>query len=72
MPLFIAPVGVNLKVINIKLETKTKKHLQNLGLTIDSIIQIVSQEGRGTVLNLLGSRVALDHDLASKIYVSTL
>ena len=55
MPLVVAPIGRELRVIKILTDEKTKKHLENLGITICSI-----KDGR----------LALDKSVATKIFVA--
>ena len=42
MPIFIAPHNVDLQVVKILLDPSTKKHLENLGITIGSKLQVLS------------------------------
>ena len=41
MPLVVAPVGKDVRVVKILADEKTKKHLENLGITIDSVIRVI-------------------------------
>ena len=45
MPLVVAPVGKDVRVVKILADEKTKKHLENLGITIDSVIRVISASG---------------------------
>lgn len=49
MPLVVAPVGKDVRVVKILADEKTKKHLENLGITIDSVIRVISASG-GSVI----------------------
>ena len=49
MPLVFAPIGKDLRIVKIMTDEKTKKHLESLGITIDSTISIISQSG-GSVI----------------------
>lgn len=69
MPLVVAPLNKVLKVIKILTDDKTKKHLENLGITIDSELSIVSQSGGSTICMVKDGRLALDKTLATKILV---
>lgn len=69
MPLIIAPLNKELKVIKIFTEEKVKKHLQSLGITIDSTLTILSHESGSVILVVKDGRLALDKDIATKIYV---
>ncbi len=70
MPILIAPLNKELKVIKVLTDLKTKKHLENLGITINSIITLLSNEGGTAIVVIKESRYALDKDIASKIMVS--
>lgn len=68
MPLVFAPAGKRMKIIKIVADDKTKKHLENLGVTLNSEIEVLSS-GSSVILGVKGGRLALDSALASKIFV---
>ena len=68
MPLIFAPVERALKVIKIMADDKTKKHLDNLGITINSELQVLNS-GSSVIVLIKATRLALDSGLASKIFV---
>ena len=68
MPLIFAPVEKTLKVIKIMADDKTKKHLKNLGITINSELQVLNS-GSSVIVLIKATRLALDSGLASKIFV---
>lgn len=70
MPIVIAPLRVNLRVIKISTNEKTKKHLESLGITINSTIQIVSSSGGSVICMVKSGRLALDKGTATKIFVA--
>ncbi len=70
MPIVFAPQGKKLRVIKILAEDKTKKHLENLGITIDSDLSVLSSSGGSIIVLVKDSRLALDKDLATKIFVA--
>lgn len=70
MPLVIAPTDQELTVIRIATDEKTKKHLESLGITINSKITILSQSGGNTICIVKDGRLALDKDFATKIFVA--
>ncbi len=70
MPLVFAPIGRDLRVVKILTDEKTKKHLESLGITIDSNMKIISQSGGSTICLIKDGRLALDKDLAMKIFVA--
>ncbi len=70
MPIAIAPIGKKLKIKKVLTDEKTKKHLESLGLTIDSELSIVAQSGGSLILMVKGGRLALDKVLATRILVA--
>lgn len=69
MPLVIAPLDQELTIIRILTDEKTKKHLENLGITIKGNIRVISQSGGNVICLVKDGRLALDRDLATKIFV---
>lgn len=63
-----APVERAMKVIKILADEKTKKHLENLGITIDSELRVLNS-GASVIVLVKDTRLALDSGLASKIFV---
>lgn len=70
MPLAIAPVNTELRVVRILVDEKTKKHLENLGITLNSNIIIMSHNNGNTICIIKDGRLALDHDISKKILVA--
>ena len=70
MPLVVAPIGRELRIVKILTDEKTKKHLENLGITISSRISIISQSGGSTICMVKDGRLALDKNIATKILVA--
>ncbi len=70
MPLVVAPTDVNLRVIKVMAEDKTKKHLENLGISINSNFKVISSVDGSVVLLIKDCRLALDRNLAAKILVT--
>lgn len=70
MPLVMAPTGRDLKIVRILTDDKTKKHLESLGITIDSTISIISVSGGSVICLIKDGRLALDKEMARKILVS--
>lgn len=69
MPLIIAPLNVVLTIVKILLDDKTKKHLESLGITIDSKITLLDNIGGNVVIMVKDGRLALDKNIATKILV---
>ena len=70
MPLLLAPVGQEMKIVRMILDEKTKKHLANLGIMTDSSITVLSTSGGSAVCIVKAGRLALDKNVASRIYVA--
>lgn len=69
MPIVVAPIGKPLRVIKVLTDERTKKHLESLGITIDSQLSILSESGGSIILLVKDGRLALDKNLATKILV---
>ena len=69
MPVVVAPIGKKLKVIKMLMDEKTRKHLESLGITIDSELSVLSESGGSIILLIKDGRLALDKNLATKILV---
>ena len=70
MPLVMAPTGRDLKIVRILTDDKTKKHLESLGITIDSTLSLISVSGGSVICLIKDGRLALDKEMARKILVS--
>ena len=70
MPLLLAPVGQEVKIVKIVADDKTKKHLSNLGVLVDGTITVISSSGGSAVCRVKEGRLALDRNVASRIYVA--
>ncbi len=69
MPLIIAPLNKPLRVVKILADEKTKKHLESLGITINSELEVISNSS-SIVLKVKEGRLAIDSTLATKIVVA--
>lgn len=70
MPLVLAPIGREMKIVKILVDDKTKKHLANLGIIAESDITVLSSSGGSTVCVVKDGRLALDRNVASRIFVA--
>ena len=70
MPIGLAPTNVQMRVVRILADEKTKKHLESLGILLNSLITIVSSVNGGVVVAIKDGRLALDRSIASKILVA--
>lgn len=69
MPLVLAPLNEDLTIIKILLDEKTKKRLESLGILVNGKIKILSKTSGNIICVIKESRLALDKDLATKIFV---
>ena len=70
MPLVVAPVGKDVRVVKILADEKNKKHIENLGITIDSVIRVISASGGSVICVVKDGRLALDKEMATKILIA--
>jgi len=70
MPLFIAPLNVELKILKLILDEKTKRHLNNLGLCAGSTVTVLSHTDADLIIKILDTTLALNKDTAEKIFVA--
>ena len=70
MPLMLAPVNRAVKIVKVIADDKTKKHLQNLGITIGAEITVFSSQGGSVICMVKSGKLALDRAVASHIFVA--
>ena len=70
MPIVVAPIGKEMRVVKILADEKTKKHLNNLGITVDSTIVVLSSSGGTVICQVMEGRLALDRNISTKILVA--
>lgn len=70
MPIILAPINVELKIVKVLLDDKQKKHLESLGILINSTLTVLSSVNGGVVVAVKEGRLALDRNIASKILVA--
>ena len=69
MPLILAGKGNEMNIIKITGTDETKRFLNSLGFITGENIKVISELGGNLIINVKGSRVALDKGLASRIIV---
>ena len=70
MPIALAPRNVEVKVVRVLTDEKTKKHLESLGILVNSTLTVISSVNGGVVVAVKEGRLALDKTIASKILVA--
>lgn len=70
MPLVFAPKNVLLRVIKLLInDEKTKRHLENLGILVNSEFYILSEANGDLIIKFKDTRLAVNKDTAVKILV---
>lgn len=70
MPLLLAPLNTDLKIIRLLVNDKVKKYLESLGLTVDTSIRLLSKVNGNVILMVKDGRLAIDSNMANKILVA--
>ena len=70
MPIVFAPCNVLLKVVKMHVDEKIKRHLANLGISVNSELEVLSQSGGSVICRIKDGRLALDRDMATRIFVA--
>ena len=70
MPIVIAPRNQVLKIVRIASDDRVKKHLENLGVTVNGEITVLSSSGGSVVCKVKDGRIALDSEISTKIFVA--
>lgn len=69
MPLMLAGTGNELRIKRIIGNDETRRFLSSLGFVVGESVTVVSELGGNVIINVKGSRVALDKSMASRIMV---
>lgn len=70
MPVVIAPLNVELAILRIAVDEKDKKHFESLGIAVNQRIIVLSNTNGNVILKIKEGRLALDRNIATKIFVS--
>lgn len=70
MPIRLAPLNTQLRIVRITADDKIKKHLESLGITINGEVTVLSASGGTVVIKIKDGRIALDTELSTKIFVA--
>lgn len=70
MPIALAPLNQQMRVIKILADDKTKKRLESLGILINSLLTVISSANGGVIVVVKEGRIALDRSITSKILVA--
>ena len=69
MPIVFAPLNEQLVITKVSLDNKTKKRLESLGILVNAKINILSSIGGNVIVLIKSSRLAIDKNIATKIFV---
>lgn len=69
MPLTMANVGEPLEIKKISGRDDTKRFLASLGFVVGGQITIISRFGENFIINVKGTRVAIDQSMAKRILI---
>lgn len=69
MPLILATTGNEVSIKRITGNDETKRFLGSLGFVAGETVTVISELGGNLIINVKGSRVALDKGMASRIIV---
>lgn len=70
MPIVLAPLFKRLSVTRIIADDKLKRHLENIGLSVNSEVVVLSVSGGSIICRVKDGRLALDKQMATKIFVT--
>ena len=70
MPITLAKVGEKGTIVRISGKEETKKFLAGLGFTVGACVSAVCSDKGNMVIEVQGSRIAVNRDMAGKIMIS--
>lgn len=69
MPLSIAPNGTVNSIAKITGNDKIRRHLASLGFVEGETVKVISSMSGNIILQIKGSRIAIDCELAKRILI---
>lgn len=69
MPLTYAQAGEENVIRRIGGRPDTKKHLEDLGFVVGSVVSIISKINDNVIVNVKDTRIAISSEMATKIYI---
>ena len=69
IPLTFADVGEDNVIKKISGKPDTKKHLEDMGFVVGSVVTLVSKLGGNVIVNVKDTRIAISSEMATKIYI---
>lgn len=69
MPLTMVGIGESKVIKKVGGKEETRRFLENLGFVTGGFVTVVSEIGGNMIVNVKGSRVAINKDMANKIMI---
>jgi len=69
MPLTMAQIGKENYIVKIGGKAETRQFLNNLGFVVGGAVIVISEISGNVIVNVKESRVAISHEMASKIMI---
>ncbi len=69
MPLSMAKPGETVTIRKITGKDEVRQHLAELGFVVNAVVTVVSELAGNLILQVKGSRVALDRNMAGRILI---
>lgn len=69
MPLTLAKEGESVTIRKITGKDEIRQHLAELGFVMDATVTVVSEMGGNLIVQVRGSRIALDRNMAGRIMI---
>lgn len=69
MPLTLAKQGESVTIRKITGKDEIRQHLAELGFVMDATVTVVSEMGGNLIVQVRGSRIALDRNMAGRIMI---
>ena len=69
MPLSLLGTGVRRRIKSVHGDDNVRKHLTELGFVEGAEIEVIADNAGSLIVGLYGSRLALNADLAKRIFV---
>lgn len=69
MPLDKAPQGETMMVVRVAADAKTRRHLENLGITSGAELTALAFSDGNMIVRVHDSRIAINRDVAENILV---
>jgi len=70
MPIALAPLNQEVTIARVACDPKEISHLAAMGLARNVKVTVLSSIKGAVVISLRGSRLALDRDIAARIFVA--